>query len=79
MNVAILGIDEACERGRAAMDPQTQSRIEDRIREISRELGLLEASDLAFGRAAPPEHDLVEVGELYAERERLMQELEKDC
>lgn len=60
------------------MDPQTQSRIEDRIHEISRELGLLEPLDLASGRLAA-EHGLEEIKELYAERERLLQELENDC
>lgn len=60
------------------MDAKRRGEIEARIRDISRELGLLEPSELTSGRPAP-EHDLEEVEELYAERERLLQELEKDC
>lgn len=60
------------------MDPQVQSRIVDRIREISRELGLLEPLDLISGWSAA-EHRLQDVEELYAEREHLMQELKEDC
>lgn len=52
--------------------------VELRIREISLELGLLEPSDLSSWNPAP-EHDLQEIEEMYAERERLIQELEKDC
>ncbi len=59
------------------MDPQTQSRIEDRIQEIDRELGLSDAKRLMSGKSAA-EHDLVEIEELYAEREHLLQELEED-
>lgn len=60
------------------MDTETRRTIEARIREISRELGLLDPAELSFGSPAP-EHDLEEMEELYAERERLLQELEKDC
>jgi hypothetical protein len=60
------------------MDTKRRGEIEARIRDISRELGLLEPSELTSGRPTP-EHDLEEVEELYAERERLLQELEKDC
>lgn len=60
------------------MDPVTQSRIEDRIREISRELGLLEPLDLISGWSAST-HRLQDVEELYAEREHLLQELKQDC
>ncbi len=59
------------------MDPQVRSRIEDRINVISRELGLLDPNDFIFGRRAE-KHDLAEIEELYAERERLLQELQKD-
>ena len=58
------------------MDPQTLSRIEDRIQEINRELGLSRPADLASGKPAAA-HDLLEIEELYAERELLLQELEK--
>jgi len=60
------------------MDPQIQSRIVDRIHEISRELGLLEPLDLTSGWSAS-KHSLEDVEELYAEREHLMQELKQDC
>jgi hypothetical protein len=60
------------------MDAQSQCRIEARIEEICRELGLSDPTDLTSGRPAA-EHDLEDFEELYAERERLLQELEKDC
>jgi hypothetical protein len=60
------------------LDAESRRKIEVRIQEISRELGLLEPVDLTSGSFAP-EHNLEEVEELYAERERLMQELERDC
>ena len=59
------------------MDPQIQSRIVDRIHEISRELGLLEPADLVSGWSEG-KHSLQDVEELYAERERLLQELKED-
>ncbi len=52
--------------------------IEARVRAISEELGLLEPAQLRSALSAP-EHDLEELEELYAEREQLLQELEKDC
>ena len=58
------------------MDPKRKQEIESRILEISRELGLLEPDDLASGRPAA-EHDLQELEDLYSERERLIQELER--
>jgi hypothetical protein len=60
------------------MDIESRCKIEARIREISRELGLLQPTDLTSGRPAA-EHDLEDIEELYSERERLLQELEKDC
>ncbi len=60
------------------MDPKRQCEIESRIQEINRELGLLEPNDLISGRPAA-EHDLEEMEELYSERERLIQELERAC
>ena len=60
------------------MEAERRREIEARIREISRQLGLLDASELTSGRAAP-ELGLEEIEELYAERERLLSELEKDC
>lgn len=60
------------------MDPQVQSRIVDRIHEISRELGLLEPLDLTSGRSVA-KHSLQDLEELYAEREHLLQELKEDC
>ena len=60
------------------MDTESRREVEARIREISRELGLLDVSELTSGRAAP-ELGLEEIEELYAERERLLSELEKDC
>jgi hypothetical protein len=38
----------------------------------------LEPTDLTSERPAA-EHDLEDIEELYAERERLLQELEQDC
>jgi len=60
------------------MEPKRKQEIESRIHEISRELGLLEPNDLTSGRPAA-EHDLEELEELYSERERLIQELERAC
>jgi hypothetical protein len=60
------------------MDPEERHRIEVRISEINRDLGLLEPAPLG-AESSVPQHDLAEVEELYAERERLLQELEKDC
>jgi hypothetical protein len=60
------------------VDTETKGKIEARIREISRELGLLDPAELSLESPAP-EYDLEEMEELYAERERLLQELEKDC
>jgi hypothetical protein len=60
------------------MDPKRQREIESRIQEISRELGLPEPNDLISGRPAA-EHNLEEMEELYSERERLIQELERAC
>lgn len=60
------------------MDAERRREVEARIREISRELGLLDVSELTSGRAAP-ELGLEESEEWYAERERLLSELEKDC
>ena len=58
------------------MDPTRKREIESRIHEISRELGLLDPNDLISGRPAV-EHDLQDFEELYSERERLLQELER--
>ena len=58
------------------MDAKHKREIESRIEEISGELGLLDPSDLISGRPAA-EHDLEELEELYSERERLIQELER--
>ncbi len=60
------------------IDSMRQREIEARIHEISRELGLLQPNDLISGRPAA-EHDLEEIEELYAEREQLIQELERAC
>jgi hypothetical protein len=60
------------------IDSIRQREIQTRIHEISRELGLLQPNDLISGRPAA-EHDLEEIEELYAERERLIQELERAC
>lgn len=60
------------------MDVESRCKIEARIREISRALGLLQPTDLTSGRPAA-EHDLEDIDELYSERERLLQEREKDC
>jgi len=60
------------------VDTQSRDTIEARIREISGELGLLNPIEVNSGRLVP-EHNLEEMEELYAERERLLQELEKDC
>jgi len=60
------------------MDAERRTEIEARIRELNRELGLLEPAELSSG-TRPTEHNLEEMEELYSERERLLQELEKDC
>lgn len=60
------------------MNVERRHEIELRIHDISRELGLLEPDDLTSGSLAR-KHDLQEIEELYAERERLLQEIEKDC
>ncbi len=58
------------------MDPQTRSWIEERINEIGRELGLFGPDEFTAGKFTS-DHDLQEIEELYAERERLIQELER--
>ena len=58
------------------MDPQTRSKVVDRIQEIGRELGLLEPEDLTSWKPAS-EQDLQDIEELYSERERLLQELKR--
>jgi cell shape-determining protein MreC len=60
------------------MDIGKRQMIEARVRAISEELGLLEPAQLRSALSAS-EHDLEELEELYAEREQLLQELEKDC
>jgi hypothetical protein len=60
------------------MDAERRREIEARMREINRELGLLEPAELSSG-TRPTKHNLEEMEELYSERERLLQELEKDC
>ncbi len=60
------------------MDIGKRKMIEARVRTISEELGLLEPAQLRSTLSAP-EHDLPELEELYAEREQLLQDLEKDC
>ena len=65
-------------RGRRSMNPERRLEIEDRIHEISSELGLLEPTELTSGSVIR-KLELQEIEELYAERESLLQELEKDC
>lgn len=60
------------------MDREMRQRLETRIRAINEELGLLKPGQLSSSVSAP-EHDFEEMEELYAEREQLLQELEKDC
>ncbi len=60
------------------MDAERLDEIEKRIREINRDLGLSEPTELHSGSSVL-ELGLQEMEELYAERERLLQELEKDC
>jgi hypothetical protein len=60
------------------MDHEARQRIETRILAINEELGLLGPAQLGSPMSAP-EHDFEEMEELYAEREQLLQELEKDC
>ena len=60
------------------MDPQHRHMLEMRIDEISRVLGLSGPAGTRLG-TAEQNFELLEIEELYAERERLLQELEKDC
>ncbi len=56
------------------MKTETRQEIETRIREIKQQLGLCEPSE-----GPPLEHNLEEMEDLYAELERLLQELKQDC
>ena len=60
------------------MDPERRRTLEMRIDEVCHALGLTEPADTKPG-AAEQKLELLEVEELYEERERLLQELEKDC
>ncbi len=60
------------------MTAERRREVELRIKEINRELGLLEPTDLSSWNPAP-EHDVREIEEMYAEREALIQELKYDC
>jgi hypothetical protein len=59
------------------MDSKRKREVEVRMHEISNELGLLEPAKLASA-SVTRQFELQEIEELYAERERLLQELEKD-
>ena len=60
------------------MDPEHRRALEIRMDEVCRALGLTGSADSKRG-TAEQRLELVEIEDLYAEREHLLQELEKDC
>jgi len=60
------------------MDPERRRTVEMRVDEVCRVLGLTEPADSKRG-TAEQKLELLEIEDLYAEREHLLQELEKDC